>query len=147
MSDTFPPSNASPVVPVLPGALSSGDGTLAAFVKSLDETGREGLRLIVLDSGGDAANTSGADSANGVANTNSMAGVSGAGSASVAADTGGGFAAWAKKNNILPEFLTDRINEAFREFSGDLLIETYNEEPRIQPEYRVELYGLFLPKH
>jgi hypothetical protein len=92
---------------------------LAAFVKSLGATEREALRFIVDNSG-----AKGADSSDG-------------------ADPDGGFAAWAKKNKLLPELLTDRINETFREFCGDLLIETQDEGPCILAEYRAELYGIF----
>ena len=47
--------------------------------------------------------------------------------------------ALAKKNNTMPELLIDSINAAFLEQSGDLLIETVDERPLIQPEYSGEV--------
>jgi hypothetical protein len=45
----------------------------------------------------------------------------------------------ARENGTLPELLIDRINAVFLELSGDLLIGTVDEEPKIQGEYEEEL--------
>jgi hypothetical protein len=45
----------------------------------------------------------------------------------------------AKENGAMPELLVDRINAAFMELSGDLLIGTVDEKPEIQGEYEAEL--------
>jgi hypothetical protein len=50
---------------------------------------------------------------------------------------------WTGKNRIMGELVCDRINEAFRELHDDLLIETLDEGPVIQGEYREELDLLF----
>jgi hypothetical protein len=65
--------------------------------------------------------------------------------ASAPDDSGGmgGFATWARKNNMLPELLIDRLNEAFREFSGDLLVEISGGGVSIQAEYCVGLRRVF----
>jgi hypothetical protein len=76
------------------------------FVKSLDKTGREALKIIVF----------------------------GGGKAELADFT--------KKQRTLPEPLIDAINAAFLEFSGDLLIETVDEEPIIQSEYIEEIENI-----
>jgi hypothetical protein len=52
----------------------------------------------------------------------------------------------ARKNNTMPELLIDRINSAFLEETGDLLIEIVDEKPIIQSEYRQELLKLLKGK-
>ncbi|MDR0472427.1 MAG: TerB N-terminal domain-containing protein [Treponema sp.] len=45
----------------------------------------------------------------------------------------------AREKGTMPELLIDRINAVFLELSGDLLVETVDEEPTIQGEYKEEL--------
>jgi hypothetical protein len=47
--------------------------------------------------------------------------------------------ALARASGTMPELLMDRINSAYMERQGDLLIETLDEEPVITPEYKEEL--------
>jgi hypothetical protein len=45
----------------------------------------------------------------------------------------------ARRNHAMPELIIDKINAAFLEQFGDLLIDTVDEQPAIQPEYKNEL--------
>jgi hypothetical protein len=49
---------------------------------------------------------------------------------------------FARKHHDMPELLIDRINAAFLEQFGDLLIDTVDEQPRIQREYTEALQKL-----
>jgi hypothetical protein len=109
------PAASMPPLQALPPPRSGEALSLAAFVEGLDENGREALRLIA----------SGPDDS--------------------PAACMSGFAAWAGKNKLLPELLIDRLNEAFREFSGDLLVEIRDGGVSIQEEYRAALRRVFLP--
>jgi hypothetical protein len=46
---------------------------------------------------------------------------------------------WARKNGTMTELVIDGINEKFLEVFGDLLVETVDEGPRIQVEYKAEV--------
>jgi hypothetical protein len=60
----------------------------------------------------------------------------------IAAGDSRAYHAWAGKNKIMGELMSDRINDKFRELSGDLLIETTDEGLAIHSEYRAELQGI-----
>jgi hypothetical protein len=49
------------------------------------------------------------------------------------------FEAFARQNGAMPDLVIDGINARFGEFSGDLLVNTMDEGPEIQAEYREEL--------
>jgi hypothetical protein len=51
-------------------------------------------------------------------------------------------AALARAGNTMPELVIDRINAGFLEIFGDLLVDTVDEAPSIQPEYREEVKKL-----
>jgi hypothetical protein len=53
----------------------------------------------------------------------------------------------AVKNRTMPCLILDRINERFMEKTGDLLIETLDEEPAIQAEYREETKKFLLDEN
>ena len=46
---------------------------------------------------------------------------------------------FARRNHTMPEIIIDAINAAFLEQSGDLLIDTVDEQPAIQSEYKEEV--------
>jgi hypothetical protein len=46
---------------------------------------------------------------------------------------------WARKNGTMTELIIDGINERFLALRGDLLVETVDEGPRIQSEYKEEV--------
>jgi hypothetical protein len=53
-----------------------------------------------------------------------------------------GLEAFARKHHTMPELLIDKINAAFLEQAGDLLVDTVDEEPHIQSEYTKEVQKL-----
>jgi hypothetical protein len=55
------------------------------------------------------------------------------------ADMTQSLAALARAADTMPELIVDRINAGFLEISGDLLVDTVDEMPSIQPEYREEV--------
>jgi predicted TIM-barrel fold metal-dependent hydrolase len=49
---------------------------------------------------------------------------------------------WARRHGTMVELFIDGINEKFWELFGDLLVETVDEEPRIQAEYKGDVKKL-----
>jgi hypothetical protein len=89
----------------LKDGVSNPPARMKGFLKGLDKTGLETLRIIA-----------------------------GAG--------GSGLEDFARKSGTMPELLIDRINAAFLEQFDDLLIDTVDEKPAIQSEYREILKNL-----
>jgi hypothetical protein len=57
-------------------------------------------------------------------------------------DAARSLAALARAGDTMPELVIDRINAGFLEISGDLLVDTVDEAPSIQPEYKEEIKKL-----
>ncbi|MDR1586258.1 MAG: TerB N-terminal domain-containing protein [Treponema sp.] len=107
-------SGLKPAAPRLP---PTTENTLRSFLENLNKTERAALALIA-----------------GVTEKNAGRGGRRNGPRSLAA--------LARAGGAMPELLIDRINAGFLEISGDLLIDTVDEAPSIQPEYREEIKKL-----